>query len=584
MAQQSSSSSSSRLPNDALRGSNSAKQPQAPQAQDQSADQGEPAGTNHGPGLMDPAGPQVSLQTSEPVFDMAVALNACGYNDGLNESDPVRLVVRREVNQVIEKSPQVQQDRNRLCRYLNDHQLNDPSQSLAQYVSLALYLSRPPRLTPTVPESNLPPDAVGVELMLPLLRRFVNDADLHLIWLENRPAYDAIVQHLHGALTQMIVKTNYYLKMPASTANGLRFLVVIEPMLSPEETNMRVYGTDYVVVASPKHGQIYMRQVRHAYLHFVIEPMLYYWQGAMTRMEPILKTVQDAPLQFNFKNSIMSLTVESLIKAIEARITNTGVKVTQVPSGLTHSQAVPYMEARRADLEKVAEIRERWVERDMAQGFVMTGYFYKQLIQFEKSPESLGQAIGPIVYGMDINSEISVAKHVVFAKHGAAETMTHSAPAPKGLELAQLDLVNGKTAAAMALAQEVVTTQKGNVGRANFILAQGYLMSGKMQDAEAAFRQAVVNAEDPRTLAWSHIFLGRILDVKGDRARAIAQYRAALAAGDDHADTRQAANAGLQKPYTIPSEQTVSEATGKPVSTKPAAPAAPSASGNSSPQ
>ena len=44
----------------------------------------------------------------------------------------------------------------------------------------------------------------------------------------------------------MILSTNFYLKMPASTYDGRRFLVVVEPMLSPRTINARIYGPDFV--------------------------------------------------------------------------------------------------------------------------------------------------------------------------------------------------------------------------------------------------------------------------------------------------------------------------------------------------
>ena len=50
------------------------------------------------PSLVDPAGPTISLISSEPVFVMAAALNACGYDEGLAESAPVRQRVRDEMN------------------------------------------------------------------------------------------------------------------------------------------------------------------------------------------------------------------------------------------------------------------------------------------------------------------------------------------------------------------------------------------------------------------------------------------------------------------------------------------------------
>jgi hypothetical protein len=50
-------------------------------------------------------------------------------------------------------------------------------------------------------------------------------------------------------------------------------------------------------------------------------------------------------------------------------------------------------------------------------------------------------------------------------------------------------------------------------------------------------------------LAWSHIYLGRILDIQEEREAALAEYRAALAAGDTAADTKAAAEKGLSAPY-----------------------------------
>src|ERR1700722_4633316 len=51
------------------------------------------------PSLIDPAGPTISLIPSEPVFIMSAALNTCGYDEGLEDSAPIRKHVRDEINQ-----------------------------------------------------------------------------------------------------------------------------------------------------------------------------------------------------------------------------------------------------------------------------------------------------------------------------------------------------------------------------------------------------------------------------------------------------------------------------------------------------
>ena len=52
--------------------------------------------------------------------------------------------------------------------------------------------------------------------------------------------------------------------------------------------------------------------------------------------------------------------------------------------------------------------------------------------------------------------------------------------------------------------------------------------------------------------AWSRIYLGRILDLQGERDDAVAQYKAALAISDVPADAKTAAEHGLQQPYEPP--------------------------------
>ena len=62
-----------------------------------------------------------------------------------------------------------------------------------------------------------------------------------------------------------------------------------------------------------------MDQIRHIYLHYVIEPFVYSRGSAMERIQPVLRGVQDAPLEFFYKSDAVALITECLIKAIEAR-------------------------------------------------------------------------------------------------------------------------------------------------------------------------------------------------------------------------------------------------------------------------
>ena len=51
--------------------------------------------------------------------------------------------------------------------------------------------------------------------------------------------------------------------------------------------------------------------------------------------------------------------------------------------------------------------------------------------------------------------------------------------------------------------------------------------------------------KDPKVVGWSHVYLGRILDMKEDREAAMEEYRAALTAGAELPEVKAAAERGL---------------------------------------
>ena len=153
-------------------------------------------------------GSAITLETSEPLFYVAVALNTCGYDSDLASSSPVRQKIREEINTEVAASAAARTSRDALCTYVRQHTLSDGGLNLAQYISLSLYLSPPPELTPTVDETDLPPDSTQVVNVLPLLRTFAEDIHLNAIWAEHRPEYEALTALVHTPLTKMILNTN----------------------------------------------------------------------------------------------------------------------------------------------------------------------------------------------------------------------------------------------------------------------------------------------------------------------------------------------------------------------------------------
>src|SRR3984885_4605279 len=520
-------------------------------AQASSSLQAGPPAAPKSPARVDTTGPDIILQNSEALFDFAAALNACGYDQGLAAADPVRQQVRDQINQALQASADAREAHEQLCTFISQHRLSDTGSDLAQYISLALYVTPPPELTPSAEGADMPPDASGVENILPLLRRFSQLVDLHVIWIHVRPQYDKQLAELHDSLTKMIDDTGIYLKTPLGSSSGRRFLIVVEPLLDPSQTNARVYGADYVVVASPVNGNIHMREVRHAYLHYQIEPLLYARATTLDRLLPFLKTVKDAPLDYTYRSDIVALVVESMIRAVEARTMDTGVTIYKIPADVRRSDLESATHQHNASVEAAEAVRRHAVQKDMEDGFVLTDYFYYAFEAFEKQPQSFKESIGQMVYGMDVSQQLNHVKNIAFSQQGDSDVVHRAPPELRGLDLAEMKLMKGDTDGAGALAQQSVTDKSGDPARANFILARVAIMHRDVPGAQHSFEETIRLSKDPRMLAWSHIYLGRIYDIQDQRDQAVNEYRAALTVRDGQADTRMAAEKGLKKPQRV---------------------------------
>jgi aminopeptidase N len=130
----------------------------------------------------------------------------------------------------------------------------------------------------------------------------------------------------------------------------------------------------------------------------------------------------------------------------------------------------------------------------------------------------------------------------------------------------------GKYYEAIQEYQKALDTQPSN-SLAHFRLAEAMFYQKNYQAAANAFRAALGGDLDPKwTEVWSHVYIGKIYDVLGQRERAINEYSLAQHLGDDTAGAQQEVARYIQKPYTgddsAPAAATAA----------PAAPAAPAAS------
>jgi len=469
---------------------------------------------------------KTTLEVSETIFSVISAANVCGYDQGLSSSSPIRAEVRADLV-AASKLPGAAADAKAMCAFYDQHRRGVSSQVLAPYVSLALNLGEPPNFVPKFPEADMPPDASYVLGFAPLLKQYAAAAKLHSIWLKHQPQYAALVSRYHEPIARMITSTDTYLRIPLGGYGGRTYTVYLEPMAAPGEVDSRNYQGDYFyMVVSPSSDKVRLQDLRHTYLHFVLEPLLAKRATSLARLKPILQSVQKAPMAVEYKSDIGLLVIESLIRAIEARI----------PS----------------DPKLPEKDRLQIVSHADSEGFVLTGYFYDQLKIFERGATGLKDAFPDWLHDIDVDKASKQAAQVQFASTAEPDVMrTGNAKNESRIDQAEKDLTSGNPAGAVLLAQAALAAGE-EPGRCYFVLARAASINGDMQEAKDDFGKAVESSNDPRVVAWSHIYLGRILDLQDEREAAVEQYKAALSAGDSSADTRAAAERGLQSPYEPP--------------------------------
>jgi tetratricopeptide (TPR) repeat protein len=224
----------------------------------------------------------------------------------------------------------------------------------------------------------------------------------------------------------------------------------------------------------------------------------------------------------------------------------------------SRTDSEPYEAAMSAYNTETALERLRLVDSDERQGWTLTGYFYRALELMEKAGDGLRDEIAPMIYGMDVGGEEQHARRILFVKEVPSDPLhpSHQQRKLAGLDLAEADLKNGDPDAAAELAEKVMIAPDGDHGRARYILARIDLMHGDAEKAQEGFQATLKMSKDPRTLAWSHIYLGRLYDMMmpPDRNRAIAEYKTALQVRDSLPDTKIAAEAGVARPFVPPTK------------------------------
>lgn len=194
-----------------------------------------------------------------------------------------------------------------------------------------------------------------------------------------------------------------------------------------------------------------------------------------------------------------------------------------------------------------------------------------------KTVDVIGTESGFIVetFGRPKPGGIKVDPNNVILK-GSVSLRARAAVA-RGEELAE----QGRFYDAVAQYQRALTIQP-NRPLGNFRMGEAFFYQKNYQAAANAFREALQTVPEPAekwTEVWSHIYLGMIFDMLGQRERAVNEYSKAKQTNDDTGSAQQMAEGYLKKPYTEGGMSVATPAPATDAKSKPAAAIPPPASG-----
>ncbi len=244
------------------------------------------------------AADNIQLGANENLFVVLAAANAAGYDEGaaLPDNSPLRKDLR---DTLAKQEIPVLQD---LKRFYRKHMQKNGVQDLSQYISYALSFTGHPDFAWRTRDVDVPPDAKALEDFTPLLIDFYRQAHLADLWTQSKPLHEKEEEKYHSPLLAMTTAVDGYLRVPAGGyLASRRFSVFVDLLGAPEQIQTRNFGNDaFVKITSSEKPRLL--DIRHAFLHYEIDPIALKYGVEIDQKQALLNSVQQAPLESNFCN------------------------------------------------------------------------------------------------------------------------------------------------------------------------------------------------------------------------------------------------------------------------------------------
>jgi tetratricopeptide (TPR) repeat protein len=491
------------------------------------------------------AAPQssVSVDGSEAMFTTMCALLAAGFEANVSAANwsPYRAQMREKLQH--QEGPAVEA----LRQYYRQHELRDAGTMLSRYLWFGLVSGPAPKFQPTLRRDELPPEVLALDGFSDILSAYYEEQNIRQLWRQVQPVYTREIEQMHDAISQIVFNATGYLRQILDPSDPRTFFIVVEPLVG-RITNVRNFGDHYAIVLSGSQD-IPTDVVRHAFLHFLLDPLPLMYRHVVAVKRPIFERAALAPrLDPDLKDDFESYFAECTVRAVE-------LKLKKMSPGE----------------------RDAAIDRADADGYVLVRPIFQDLRKFEESEPSMRLYFPDLVRAIDLNAEVKRVATIKFADAAPQEgalsmeelarrrsaqptTVPNDPEAIASLTEGERRIAERNPRAAEMAFQKVLARYPDQI-RAWYGLGMVALIDHDAPRAKQVFGRLTTGehaaTQDPMVMAWSHIYLARIYDDEGQADLAKSEYRAALSVQGGPDQARQAAQRGLsafsgQKPAERP--------------------------------
>src|SRR3984957_11515627 len=475
----------------------------------------------------------ITVDGNEAMFTTMCALYASGFESDVSTDNWSAFRAQMRDRLLKQQGPAVDAVR----RFYRQHESRNTAEMLSRYVWFGIVSGPAPKFQPVLRRDELPPDLLTLEGFSEILSLYYTEQRIGQLWRQVQPIYNQEIERLHDPISQIVLVANSYLRELNNPGQLRTFSIIVEPLVG-RITNVRNFGDHYAIILSGSED-IPTDVVRHAFLHFLLDPLPLMYPHIIAVKRPVYEMAAKAPrLSPDLQDDFPSWFAECTVRAVELKI------------------------KRMSPSE-----REVALNTNDADGYVLVRPLFKGLSDFEKNEPSMRNYFPELVRNMDVKAEVARAASLKFAPEassGQSEQLGTEAlnrkrritpatlPDDPGTIVQLTDgerfIAERNPRAAEAAFKNVLAKYPDQI-RAWYGLGLVALLDHDGPRAKQVFGRLTTGdnpaTQDPMVLAWSHVYLARVLDEEGQLEQSKSEYQAALAVEGAPAKAQQAAQTEL---------------------------------------